>query len=200
MLAPYTPATAIDKYYTLGFPDQHSCDWRSLQICVCSQYTVPSTRRHPARPLSVPIRQSLEIKVTWAPSYATEDTTRWLIPQRAACILYAINSEPNRLPWTVFSTDGRRHRAQPVSSTILQPCVRVFHTKPFFSPVDIQHNQCPCRFFNPRRDTRYLVHVSWSQGYATEMLSGHVPGTWYAARTAAVGNAMPCLDRAGTTY
>ena len=26
-----------------------------------------------------------------------------------------------------------------------------------FLPVDIQHNQCPCRFVNPRRDTSSLV-------------------------------------------
>ena len=34
-------------------------------------------------------------------------------------------------------------------------CVCVLHIKPFFLHVDIQHNQCPCRFFNPinRRDT-----------------------------------------------
>ena len=32
-------------------------------------------------------------------------------------------------------------------------CVCVLNTKPFFLPVDIQHNPCPCRFFNPRRDT-----------------------------------------------
>ena len=29
-------------------------------------------------------------------------------------------------------------------------CVCVLHIEPFFLPVDIQHNQCPCLFFNPR--------------------------------------------------
>ena len=28
--------------------------------------------------------------------------------------------------------------------------VCVLHIKPFFLPVDTQHSQCPCRFFNPR--------------------------------------------------
>ena len=36
-------------------------------------------------------------------------------------------------------------------------CVCVLHIKPFFLPVDIQHNQCPCRFSNPRRDTSSVV-------------------------------------------
>ena len=35
--------------------------------------------------------------------------------------------------------------------------VCVLHIKPFFLPVDIQHNQCPCRFSNPRRDTSSVV-------------------------------------------
>ena len=35
--------------------------------------------------------------------------------------------------------------------------VCVLHTNPFFLPVDNQHNQCPCRLFNPRRDTSSLV-------------------------------------------
>ena len=39
----------------------------------------------------------------------------------------------------------------------LSVCVCVFFIKPFFLPVDIQHNQCPCRFFNPRRDTSSVV-------------------------------------------
>ena len=40
-------------------------------------------------------------------------------------------------------------------------CVSVacvcFHVKPFFLPVDIQQNQCLCRFFNTRRDTSSVV-------------------------------------------
>ena len=30
-------------------------------------------------------------------------------------------------------------------------CVCVLHIKPFFPPVDIQHIQCPCRFFLLKR-------------------------------------------------
>ena len=33
----------------------------------------------------------------------------------------------------------------------------VFFTQPLFLPVNIQHNQRPCRFFNPRRDKSYVV-------------------------------------------
>ena len=44
--------------------------------------------------------------------------------------------------------------------------VRVIHLKEFFLPVDIQHNQCPCEFFNPKKipGERYgvekLRHIS----------------------------------------
>ena len=38
-------------------------------------------------------------------------------------------------------------------------CVCVLHIKQFFPSVDIQHNQCPCPFFNPRRSTRVRVPV-----------------------------------------
>ena len=31
------------------------------------------------------------------------------------------------------------------------------HIKPSFLPVDIQHNQCPCWFFNLTRDTSFVV-------------------------------------------
>ena len=58
------------------------------------------------------------------------------------------------------------------------PYVCVLHIKPVFLPIDIQHNQCPCRFFNPRE-----IQVMWSQNYATEILR-------YAANR--VDNAMPC--------
>ena len=44
------------------------------------------------------------------------------------------------------------------SNHIPRKCVCVFFTlKPLFLPVDIQHNQCPCRFSNPRRDTSSAV-------------------------------------------
>ena len=87
---------------------------------------------------------------------------------------------------------------------------RYFYTQ----PVDIQHNQCPCRCFNPRNDTSYYV-VTWSQSYATEILRCHIPGTWYAcSKHSSVGNAMSSchhvimsschhviiLDTTGTTY
>ena len=37
----------------------------------------------------------------------------------------------------------------------------ILHNEPLFLPVDIQRNQCPCRFFNPikRYDTRSVVIV-----------------------------------------
>ena len=38
--------------------------------------------------------------------------------------------------------------------------VCVLHMKPFFLPVDILHNQCPCQFFKPRRDTSYQVQYA----------------------------------------
>ena len=38
---------------------------------------------------------------------------------------------------------------------------------PFFLPVDIQHNRCECRFFNPINKE---IQVMWSQSYATEIL------------------------------
>ena len=41
------------------------------------------------------------------------------------------------------------------SSTSVRVCV--LHIEPFFLPVDIQHNQCPCRFFNPGRDASSVV-------------------------------------------
>ena len=36
--------------------------------------------------------------------------------------------------------------------------VWVLNSKPFFLQVDIQHSQCPCRFFNPRE-----IQAMWSQ-------------------------------------
>ena len=39
----------------------------------------------------------------------------------------------------------------------MPPCVCVL---PFFLPVDIQHNQRPCRFFNPRKDTMIPQHIN----------------------------------------
>ena len=44
--------------------------------------------------------------------------------------------------------------------------VCVLHVKPFFLPVDIQHKQCPCRFFNPVIYNREM-QVMWSPNYAT---------------------------------
>ena len=44
-----------------------------------------------------------------------------------------------------------------VPRRIPRVCVGVLHIKPFFLSVDIQHNQCPRRFFNPRRGTSSVV-------------------------------------------
>ena len=64
-----------------------------------------------------------------------------------------------------------------VSSTIT--CL---HIEPFFLQVDIQHNQCPCRFFD-HRDTSSVVtklrhrDTTW---YIGGILCFHlIPGTWY---------------------
>jgi len=51
----------------------------------------------------------------------------------------------------------------------IQQCARVVHIKPFFVPVDIRHNQCPCRFFNPRE-----IQALWSLNYATQILHCYV--------------------------
>ena len=61
-------------------------------------------------------------------------------------------------------------------------CVCVLHIKPFFLPVDIQHNRCPCGF--------YKKQVMWSQSCATEILRCHVPGMQLLST--AVANAMSC--------
>ena len=60
-------------------------------------------------------------------------------------------------------------------------CVCVLHSKPFFLPVDTQHNQCPCRFFNPRRDASFVVTKTEIQRYYVAT---------YAVST--VDEAMPC--------
>ena len=48
----------------------------------------------------------------------------------------------------------------------------------FFLPVDIQHNQCPWRFFNPRTCTSYVVTKLRHSRDTT------LPRTWYAVSTA----------------
>ena len=63
-------------------------------------------------------------------------------------------------------------------------CVCVLHIKPFFLPVDFQHNQCPCRFFNPRRDASSVVTKLRHRDTT-------LPRTRYAVSTA-VGNAITC--------
>ena len=51
--------------------------------------------------------------------------------------------------------------------------------KPFFLPVDTQHNQCPCRFFNPRELRTSRLQVLLSQNYATEcVLHNNVVSLW----------------------
>ena len=44
-------------------------------------------------------------------------------------------------------------------------CVCILHIEPSRLPVDIQHNQCPGRFLNPREKK-----ALWSYKYATEIL------------------------------
>ena len=65
------------------------------------------------------------------------------------------------------------------SLPLVRVCSCVFYIKPFFLPVDIQHNQCPSRFCNFRE-----VQVVWSQNYAMEILH-----CYPASR---VDNPMPC--------
>ena len=43
-------------------------------------------------------------------------------------------------------------------------CVWVLHTKPFFQPVDIEHTQCPCRFFILER-YKLCGHKTTTQRY-----------------------------------
>ena len=65
-------------------------------------------------------------------------------------------------------------------------CGCVLHVKSFILPVDIQHNQCPCRF------SRYIQncgHKTTPQRYY--VVTYYIPGTWYAVSTV-VGNPMPC--------
>ena len=66
-------------------------------------------------------------------------------------------------------------------------CVCVLHIKPVFLPVDIQHTQCPCRFFLLQRYKQAL----WSQSHDTEILhSNAVTMQWPAI----------VLDTTGRTY
>ena len=37
--------------------------------------------------------------------------------------------------------------------------VCVLHIKPLLLPVDIQHNQCPCRFFNSKKNTSSVATI-----------------------------------------
>ena len=49
------------------------------------------------------------------------------------------------IPDTRYDTYGYEYR------------VRVLHVEPFFLPADIQHTQCPCRFFNPRETSSVVT-------------------------------------------
>ena len=78
------------------------------------------------------------------------------------------------------------------TTTVIRVCV--LHIKPFLLPVDMQRNQYPCRFFNPRRDASYMVAKLRHRDTTLPRM--------YAVSTA-VGNAIPChhiLDTTGTTY
>ena len=59
----------------------------------------------------------------------------------------------------------------------------VLHIKPFFLPIGIQHNQCPCRFFNPGE-----MQAPWSQNYATQR---YLVVTYAVSE---VNNAMPAMS------
>ena len=64
-------------------------------------------------------------------------------------------------------TTAVAHQVIPFATTAEGACVRVcvLHMNPFFLPIDIQQNQCPCRLSNPRE-----IQEMWSQNYATEIL------------------------------
>ena len=87
------------------------------------------------------------------------------------------------------------------SAAAIPVSVFVLHIKPFFLPVDIQHNQCPCRFFNTRE-----IQVLWSHNYAPERQQQYyckLLRTRYAVSTLLiVDNALPChhIGYDGTTY
>ena len=65
---------------------------------------------------------------------------------------------------------------------IKQSSVCVLQIKPFLLPVDIQHNQCTYRFFNPiisnKRDTRFVVTKLRHRDTTLPRIY-LVPGTWY---------------------
>ena len=63
-----------------------------------------------------------------------------------SCRQYIHNKAPRK--WSI--TCNRRICGK---ITINRVRVCVLHIKPFFLPVDIQHNQCPWRFFHLRSDT-----------------------------------------------
>ena len=89
----------------------------------------------------VPTRRNTGSCVTFARSALT----------MPVCLVHRVRS--------IISAIGRRF---PVAV-----CVCVLHIKPFFRPVDIQQNQCPCRFFNFRRDTSYVVAKLRHSRYTT---------------------------------
>ena len=80
-------------------------------------------------------------------------------------------------------------------------CVCVLHIKPLFLPVDIKHNQCPCRFFNPRRDT-YLPGTSYYVVTKLRHRDTTLPrmNTTYAGSTVSSGQYNAMLDTTDTTY
>ena len=72
-------------------------------------------------------------------------------------------------------------------------CGCVFHSKPFFLPVYIQHNRCPCRFFKPTwRDTS-SVATKHTPHRRTTLLPAH------AGSTAADNAIVICHNTANDT-
>ena len=55
-----------------------------------------------------------------------------------------------------------------VDREIVLLAVCVLHVKPLSLPVDIRHDQYPCRVFNPRE-----IQVMWSQNYARDAINSN---------------------------
>ena len=72
--------------------------------------------------------------------------------------------------WSVCSDSSEARSRVREGCACLFLCV--LHIKQFFLPVDIQHNQCPCRISNPRRILEE-IQVLWSP----KLLHGR-PGGW----------------------
>ena len=92
-------------------------------------------------------------------------------------------------------------RSFEITGKITTDLLCVLHIKPFFLPI-IQHNQCPCRFFNP---INREVPTLWSQNYQTaEILEVRTStlllcSTRYLRRVVVQRNVI-VLDTTGTKW